>query len=147
MQIIIRSLQQNDFPNWLPLWNANNLGQIDEVLTTETWSRLTDDNHPVNGICAIVNGEMAGLVHYVLHPTTGAIEPICYMQDLFVSEKHRQKGIARKMVKELIIIGEKENWGRLYWLADENNEAAQALYKNIGVKMNFSLFIQPLGTL
>lgn len=120
------------------------MGHINEALTTETWTRLMDENYGVYGLCALKNGEMAGLVHYILHPTTGAFEPICYMQDLFVDDNFRKQGIARKMVFALTEIGHKEKWTRLYWLADDNNEAAQALYKNIGVKMNFSLYIQPL---
>lgn len=121
------------------------MGHRNEAVTTETWSRLTGDNHSVNGLCALANGEMVGLVHYVLHPTTGAIEPVCYMQDVFVNEDMRGQGIAKIMVGELVKLGKKEKWARLYWLADADNEAAQALYKNIGVKMNFNLFIQPLG--
>lgn len=143
--ITIRPLQPNDFPSWLPLWNANNLGHTNEAVTTETWSRLTNDQSPVSGICSLKNGEMVGLIHYILHPTTGAIENACYMQDVFVDEDHRSQGIAKKMIMELIEIGKKAKWSRLYWLADANDEAAQALYKNIGVKMNFTLHIQPLS--
>ena len=145
MSIQIRPLLPNDFPNWLPLWDANNLGHKNEKVTTETWSRLTNENSAVCGICALKNGEMVGLVHYILHPTTGAIEHACYMQDVYVDENYRGQGIAKKMIIDLIEIGKKEKWSRLYWLADAENEAAQALYKNIGIKMNFTLHIQPLS--
>ncbi|MFP4313722.1 MAG: N-acetyltransferase family protein [Alphaproteobacteria bacterium] len=144
MSFTIRPLQPNDFQSWLPLWDANNLWQRDEKVTTTTWERLMDSDYPIHGLCALKNGEMAGLVHYVLHATTGAIEPVCYMQDVFVAENYRKQGIARALVEEVVKRGKSENWARLYWLADANNEAAQALYKNIGVKMNFTLFIQPL---
>lgn len=145
MPLTIRALELHDFPSWLPLWNANNMGHKNEAITTETWSRLIDENSPINGICALSNGEIVGLTHYVLHPTTGAIEPVCYMQDVFVDENSRGQGIAKAMVQEVVKIGKREKWARLYWLADAENEAAQALYKNIGVKMNFNLFIQPLS--
>ena len=143
MPLIIRPLETNDFPSWLPLWNENNLGHRNEAVTTETWSRLMDENQQVYGLCALKNGEMAGFLHYVLHPTTGALEPACYMQDVFVHPEYRKQGIAHALVHELIKTSEKSDWSRIYWLADEANEAAQALYKNIGVKMNFNLFILP----
>lgn len=143
-KITIRPLEPNDFPNWLPLWDGNNMGQRDETVTTQTWSRLMDAESPVDGLCALRGGEMAGLVHYILHPTTGAIENACYMQDVYVDPEFRQQGIAAKLVRALDKKGRFEGWSRLYWLADADNEAAQALYKNIGVKMNFNLFIQPL---
>jgi len=120
------------------------MGQRDEAVTTQTWSRLIDADSPVGGLCALSGGEMAGLVHYILHPTTGALENACYMQDVYVDPAFRQQGIAAKLVRELERIGRVEKWSRLYWLADANNEAAQALYKKIGVKLNFNLFIQPL---
>ena len=143
--IAIRPLEQNDFPNWLPLWDGNNLGQRDEAVTSSTWARLMDDGYPVGGLCALLRGEMAGLVHYVLHPTTGAIAEACYMQDVFVAPEYRRRGVARTLVRELEALGRKAGWSRLYWLADADNHAAQALYKSIGVKMNFNLFIQPLN--
>ena len=143
--VTVRTLQPNDFPSWLPLWNDNNLGHKDEALTAETWSRLMDADFPVNGLCAIYKGEMVGILQYVLHYTTGAIAQICYMQDVFVNPDCRGKGIAKALIAELDKIGRAEKWGRIYWLADAGNEAAQGLYKNIGVKLDFTLHIQPLN--
>lgn len=145
MSLKIRPLERNDFPDWLPLWDGNNKGERNEAVTTETWSRLTDPDFPVRGLCAELNGDMVGLVHYVLHYTTGSIAPVCYMQDVYVDPSMRKKGIARVMVMELSKIAFKEKWGRMYWLAEENNEAAQALYENIGVKLNFSLHVLPIS--
>jgi len=142
--VTIRPLQQNDFPNWLPLWDGNNAGQRDTDVTTETWSRLMDEAAPVHGLAAIHKGEMAGLVHYILHPTTGAIAHACYMQDVYIDPKFRQQGLARKLVEEVVKIGKNEKWSRMYWIAESNNEAAQALYKNIGVKLDFTLHVMAL---
>lgn len=140
----IRPLVLNDFPHWLPLWDGNNLGRRDEALTTETWSRILDSDYPVYGLGAVHKGELAGILHYVLHPTTGNINSVCYMQDLYVSPDHRSKGIARKMVYELSEIAKQEKWARIYWLADAKNEAAQALYKDIGVRLNFTFHVLPV---
>lgn len=145
MSIKIRPLVSEDFPAWLPLWDGNNKGKSDEAVTTETWTRLTDPDFPVHGLCAEMNGEMTGLIHYVLHYTTGSIAPICYMQDVYVDPSHRNKGIARVMVMELSEIAFKEKWGRMYWLAEADNVAAQALYESIGVKLDFTLHVLPIA--
>ncbi len=126
------------------------MGRRDEGVTTETWSRLVDPGSQVNGLCAIQgragqNDAMIGLVHYILHPTTGHVEPVCYMQDVFVDPAHRQKGIARKLVEHLAKTAKAEKWARIHWFAENNNEAAQALYKNLGVKLDFSLHVLPTG--
>ena len=141
MSLVIRPLEHNDFPAWLPLWDANNLGQRDEAVTSETWSRLIDPASKVCGLVAEDQGKIVGLLHYVLHPTTGAIADVCYMQDVFVAEEQRGKGVAKKMVQALAAEGRKKKWARMYWLAESNNEAAHGLYKNLGVKLNFTLYM------
>ncbi len=145
-RIVIRPLEFNDFPGWLPLWDGNNLGQRDEAVTAETWSRLIDkDNTQVNGLCAEMNGELMGIVHYILHPTTGQINPVCYMQDVYVSETHRRRGIAKRMVNEVTVIGQKEKWARMYWLTQFGNLEAKAMYENFGIKLDFTLYVLPIS--
>jgi len=140
-KLAIRPLEQNDFPAWLPLWDGNNMDQRNEAVTTETWSRLMDPDYPIHGLCALQNDEMRGFVHYVIHPTTGSIAPVCYMQDVYVDPSQRKQGIARALVQEVAKLREQEKWARIYWLAESHNEAAQALYKDIGVKLDFTLHV------
>ena len=141
---IIRPLKSDDYEAWLPLWDGNNLGMRHDALTAETWKRLMDSSVDVYGLAAFSGPEMVGLVHYILHPTTGSIEPVCYMQDVFVNPAHREKGIARSLVNEVARIGRAQKWARMYWLAEADNYAAQRLYKSIGVKLDFTLHILPL---
>lgn len=145
MSLKIRPLTADDLPHWLPLWDGNNKGKRDEAVTTETWARITDPDFPVFGLCAELNGKIVGLVHYVLHYTTGNITQVCYMQDVYVDPAVRGKGIARAMVMELSKIAFENKWARLYWLAEADNEAAQALYRNIGVKLDFTLHVLPIA--
>ncbi len=144
MTVKIRPLEPNDFPDWLPLWDGNNMGDRNEEVTTETWARLIDPDSQVNGLGAFKGSAMVGLVHYILHPSTGYIEPVCYMQDVYTDPAQRGKGVASALVEELAKIARREKWGRMQWVAEDNNEAAQALYKNIGVKLDFSLHVLPL---
>lgn len=145
-RIILRPLQFDDFSKWLPLWDGNNLGQRDEEVTTETWSRLCDpDNTQVNGIAAEMNGEILGIAHYILHPTTGNINPVCYMQDVYVDPAHRRKGIGKRLVNEITKIGGKEKWARMYWLTQVGNKEAKAMYENFGIKLDFTFYVLPIS--
>lgn len=145
-RIIVRPLIFEDFPKWLPLWDGNNLGQRDEDVTAHTWSRLVDvNNTQVNGLCAEQNGELLGIVHYILHHTTGAIKPVCYMQDVFVAPEHRRKGIGKRLVLEVTKIGGQERWARMYWITQENNMEAKAMYANFGIKLNFAFYVLPIS--
>ena len=144
MGLKIRAIENRDFPDWLPLWDGNNQGQRDEAVTSETWSRLIDANSSVHGLVAEKDGKLVGLVHYILHPTTGNIADVCYMQDVYVEPDMRQNGIARKMILHLGDVGKSAKWARMYWLAEADNEAAQALYKSIGMKLDFTLHMMAL---
>ncbi|MBL4805097.1 MAG: GNAT family N-acetyltransferase [Alphaproteobacteria bacterium] len=140
MTLKIRPPDNRDFPDWLPLWDGNNLGHRDEKVTSETWTRLTDPDFPVYGLVAEKNSALVGLLHYVVHPTTGNIKPVCYMQDVYVTPDHRREGIARKLIQHLVDqANSHKKWTRIYWLAESNNEAAQTLYKTLGSKMDFTL--------
>ena len=66
------------------------------------------------------------------------------MQDVYIAPAQRQKGYARMLIGALARIGQENEWGRIYWLAEAGNEAAQALYKDIGVKLDFTFHILPL---
>ena len=140
----VRPATSDDFPQWLALWNANNQGYKDEDVTTKTWSRITNDGEPVYALMAEDAGELVGLLQYIVHPTTGNVLEICYMQDVYVVPERRKQGVARAMIAKLEALGKTEKWGRIYWLAENDNEAAQALYKSLGQKMDFSLHILPL---
>ena len=142
----IRTLQFEDFPKWLPLWDGNNMGHRDEAVTAETWSRLCDtQNTQVNGLVAEINGEFMGIVHYILHPTTGSIQPVCYMQDVYVDPAHRRKGVGKRLVNEVTEIGKREKWTRMYWLTQFGNAEAKAMYENFGVKLDFTLYVLPIS--
>ena len=142
-KVDVSQLVVDDFPGWLPLSDKNNQGLKNANVTAETWARLTNPEHTVNGMKAVINGDVVGIMHYILHPVTGHIEPACYMQDLFVDPSHRRKGIAKKLVKALELEGKKNKWARIYWLAEGKNEEAQALYKNVGLKLDFTFHLIP----
>lgn len=143
---IIRPLVYQDFPQWLPLWDGNNMGQRNEAVTTQTWERLCDpENAQVNGLCIERGGQILGIVHYILHPTTGQINPVCYMQDVYIDPAHRRKGLGKRLVEAVIKHGQQEKWARLYWLTPDSNIEARALYKSLGIKLDFSFYVMPIS--
>lgn len=140
---MIRPLQQNDYQVWLALWQDNCLGQITDDVSEETWRRICSPDENVFGLGAFEEDELIGILHYILHPTTGQKEPVCYMQDLYIRQDRRRKGHARELVGALQATGMREGWARIYWLAEKSNQAAQNLYKNLGISIDFSLHILP----
>ena len=140
--MLIRSLERRDFEQWLPLWQENCQHKISDEVTTETWRRLAHPKEKMGGLGIFDEQEnMVAFLHYILHPTTGFIEDACYMQDIFVAESHRKQGLAKRLMWELQDVKKSKNWSRIYWFAENDNIAAQKLYKTLGVKLDFSLHI------
>ena len=136
----IRPIQRKNFDQWLPLWQENCLYQISDEVTAETWRRLTNPKEQVHGLGVFDEADnLCGFLHYILHPTTGFKEYACYMQDLYVPQEKRRQGLAKRLVWELNDIGKQQKWARIYWFAENDNIAAQNLYKTLGISMNFSL--------
>lgn len=144
-QFIFRALRAADHDQWLPLWDSNNLGHRDEAVTQETWRRILAEDEPVYGVCAEQNGDLLGITHYILHPTTGHLRPVCYVQDVYVRADQRRRGIARRLVEHVIRTGTQEQWARIYWLTPNDNESAKALYKNLGIKLDFAFYVLPVS--
>ena len=141
----VRPLEDTDYEGWLPVWLENMQHQVSEEVTSNTWEWICDSSSEVGGLAAFDGHTLCGILHYILHPTTGSLRPVCYMQDLFVLPAHRKKGCARNLLKCLSEKGMHDGWERIYWIADNNNDDAQALYKNIGIKLNFSMHVLPLN--
>ncbi len=57
-----------------------------------------------------------------------------YIYDLAVSELHRRKGIATKLIQELKIIAKKRNAYVIYVQADKEDLPAIKLYESLGTK-------------
>lgn len=141
----IRKLNSDDYNNWLILWNLNNNGDEEKAVTEHTWKRLTDENYSeMGGFVAEIDNKIVGIVHYVIHPTTGSIDDICYMQDLYIDESYRRKGIGLSLVEKLSEFGRSQNWSRIYWFAASSNEKAKDFYKKIGFKLDFDFYAFPL---
>ena len=45
------------------------------------------------------DGQLVGIVHYLFHRSSWTPADYCYLQDLFVSEKVRGKGVGRALIK------------------------------------------------
>jgi len=86
----------NDYEQWLPLWawyNAfygrSGATALPAEVSDATWKRFFEASEPVHALVAEQGGELLGLAHYLYHRSTTAMQPICYLQDLFTKEGAR----------------------------------------------------------
>jgi GNAT superfamily N-acetyltransferase len=143
----IRFVAQQDYDQWLPLWEGYNkfyersgTTALAPEITRMTWSRFFDAYEPVHALVAESEGKLVGLAHYIFHRSTIAIGPNCYLQDLFTTEMARGKGVARALIIEVYEQAKLAGSPRVYWQTHETNITAMQLYDKVAERSGFVVY-------
>jgi GNAT superfamily N-acetyltransferase len=145
--LTIRPVNELDYDQWLLLWEGYNVfykrsgpTALSPVITQTTWKRFFDDNEPVFALVAESNGKLVGMAHYLFHRSTSAIQPVCYLQDLFTTDELRGKGIGRALIESVHLKAKDAGASRYYWLTHETNENARKLYDKVAERSGFIVY-------
>lgn len=133
----IRELSVEDYNGWKVLysdyasvWKED----ISEERLEKLYCMITEQAGAVCGIGAIDSSELIGFAHYIKYPCTYSMGVTCYLQDLYVAPKVRNKGIARFLMENLFERGKKEGWRNLHWHTRPDNQKAINFYSKIAQK-------------
>ena len=134
MNISIRTLHEDDYAQWLTLWQAYlefyQTKLADEV-TQETWRRLIG-RPDMQALGAFDEaGRLAGFAHIVIHPNTWNVTDCCYLEDLFTDPAFRRQGVARRLIEAVYAAAEERSCNRVYWVTAPENHTAQTLYNRL----------------
>ncbi|MDP3339818.1 GNAT family N-acetyltransferase [Frigidibacter sp.] len=143
----IRPLVPADQQDWSRLWTAY-LAFYSTVLPAEvhatTWERLLGDGfYDPRGMIARQNGQAVGLVQFLLHRSGWKIEPVTYMQDLYVEPWTRGTGVGRALIEAVYAEADRLGAPAVYWLTNEGNYTARQLYDRVGVQSPFLRYNRP----
>ncbi len=83
------------------------------------------------------------LYFFTYAATAGA--PILYLEDLFILEEYRNKGIGRQLLSVLANIAISENCCRMEWHVFNWNESAIKFYESLGAELKPDLIQIRLG--
>jgi GNAT superfamily N-acetyltransferase len=128
---LIRAAETGDEQDWRRLWAGycDFYGvRLPEEVTVATWQRILDPENPIDAFLALLDGEVVGIVNYVLHPFTWSERPTCLLEDLYVSPTARGRGVGTRLIEHLLAKARPEGWARVYWHTRANNEAARRVY-------------------
>jgi GNAT superfamily N-acetyltransferase len=134
---VVREAISSDEAQWRRLWRSycDFYGvKVDPEITAVLWRRIVDESSPIYALVAEMGADAAGrpnlvgLANYVLHPYTWGIEPICYLEDLFVEESARGLSVGSAFIQALIKLCKEKGWPRLYWNTHQDNQVARSLY-------------------
>jgi len=143
----IRFVTRQDYAQWLPLWDGYNAfygrsgpTALAAEITAMTWARFFDGYEPVHALVAESGGALVGLTHFLFHRSTTAIEPSCYLQDLFTGEAARGRGVGRALINAVYAEAKLAGSPRVYWQTHETNLTAQQLYDKVADKSGFIVY-------
>jgi ribosomal protein S18 acetylase RimI-like enzyme len=144
MPTIIRRIASTDYNHWLTLWTEYCLFYGREPaaeVTAYTWSRLMNLASRIFGIVAEVDGRVVGIANCVMHENTNTLQPVCYLQDLYVDREARAVGIGKQMIDWLLAEMMAQGWARVCLATKENNYRARGMYDKFTPHSGFLRYV------
>jgi GNAT superfamily N-acetyltransferase len=81
------------------------------------------------------SGEVAGFALYFFGFSTWTGGPVLFLEDLFVRETHRKRGIGLALMKQLAREAVREGCPRMTWMVLDWNEPSIRFYESLGAKV------------
>ena len=142
-EMIIRPIRTDDRGAWEPLWDGYLTfyrATLTPEVTEQTWAALCDPSSAVHGLAAEQDGQLVGLAHLIMHPTTWATRPTCYLEDLYVAKPWRGQDIARRLIEAVYAFADQSGVAGVYWLTQEYNAPARSLYDTLAHRTSFVVY-------
>lgn len=107
------------------------------VMTPERVERTLFGPRPyAEVLIAEDGGEPVGFALFFHNYSTFLAQPGIYLEDLFVRETHRGKGIGKALLAKLAAIAVERDCGRLEWAVLDWNKDAIGFYERLGARPN-----------
>ncbi|HLL28732.1 MAG TPA: GNAT family N-acetyltransferase [Xanthobacteraceae bacterium] len=139
-RLTIRPVGQDERAAWEPLWKGYQTFYevaLPAGATDKAWERLHDPSEPMFVLGVYVDGKLLGIVHYLYHRSMWTVGNYCYLQDLFVAKEARALGLGRALIEAVYEAAKKAGASRVYWLTQESNATARALYDKLAERSGF----------
>lgn len=137
--VLIRNVREQELPQLLALLRAK--AEFDGVAhslvaTVETLrAALFSGASMAKAIVAVVGGELVGMATYYATFSSFMAKPCLCLDDLYVYETHRSRGIGRALVKHLCEIAHAQGCGRIDWVVATLNANGRGFYTRLGASI------------
>ncbi len=138
----IRKLEARDKAAWLPLFQAYVAfykARVPDSVIEGTWARLMQSEASnLVGLVVVDEADRPfGIAHLLFHISTWSPTTYCYLEDLFVDPSHRGTGAGRALIEATFSEADRRGATRTYWMTQETNSTARALYDRLASKTPF----------
>ncbi len=142
MTATVRPLMPPDATRWLVLFRGYidfYRANVEDEVIAATWCRLMTraEGNPIGLVSEGQDGSPVGLAHVLFHRSTWSPTWYCYLEDLFVDPAHRGQGHARALIAAVYSEADRRQCTRTYWVTQERNATARALYDRVATKSEF----------
>jgi len=137
-KIKIRSARKSDSKAVLSLINELAVFEKLEPPDKKARKRLIKDafskNPPFKILLADTGRKITGYAFYLFSYSSFKAKKTLYLEDIFISEKYRNKGIGKLFFNRLLKKAEKNKCGRMEWVVLDWNANALIFYEKLGAK-------------
>lgn len=139
--VTVRLVTAADHDDWYALWRGYQAFykvDIPEETARVAWARVLDPAEPMAAALAFdAAGKAVGLVNYIRHRSFWTVGDYVYLQDLFVDDGVRGRGVGRLLIEHVYEAATAAGCSRVHWLTHETNANAMVLYDRIATKSGF----------
>jgi GNAT superfamily N-acetyltransferase len=138
----VRGLQARDRDVWAGLFRAYiefYRARVADDAIELTWQRMMAGGagQPLGLVVVDDTDVPFGLAHILFHRSTWSPTWYCYLEDLFVDPARRKTGAGRALIAAVYREADARHCTRTYWVTDEANATARALYDRVARKEPF----------
>ena len=140
MDVKIRLIEPADKASWKILYYAYLDFYESEPIESSAellWDRLTKENPEIQGLVAEIGDEIVGIAHFHYQLSTWTHIFHCYLEDLYVSEPARGKGVATALIAEVKRLAIEQKCSELFWITKKDNLIARKLYDKVATASDF----------
>jgi len=136
--LVIRKVTESNFDRFLgliaKLAEYERLAPPDEEAKKRLRADCLWDNPKFEAFMAEIDGEYVGYVIYFFTYSSFLALPTLYIEDLFVLERYRRRGVGQKLFDECRAKAREAGCGRIEFTVLQWNKGAQAFYEKNGAK-------------
>lgn len=140
MSVVIRAAAVSDLSDLMRLIRAKaafdgvaHALQIDEAGLHQA---LFGTQPKMQALVAVVDGRVAGIATYYDIYSSFLGKPGLWLDDLYVDETHRSRGIGKVLITKLCAVAQQNGCARIDWLVTSHNVRGQAFYQKLGAEIS-----------